>query len=492
MNNVSSKILKNSLFIYIGRLINLTISFFIFIHIANYLGENLFGRFSIAITYVAVFSILSNFGLNQILVRELSAKHFSTDVLLSNAVMLKLLFSFVSICLAWLLTFFSGYPKKTIVLIFIISLNLILSPRLSSTRTIFEAYFQSKLQMVFPIFFNFIDKVLFAILIYFFTVKYKVNLLYVSLIYVLSNLPGAILLVIKFLKSISIKFYIQYATIKYFIIESFPLFLYILFSTLNTKIDILLLSWMRGNEEVGYFSAAIRIVYPLMFFSTSFSISLFPILSKFFRENNEKFLKFLKTGMKYILIITIFLSTTLTFHAEKIILTFYNATYAPSINSFKILIIALGFYFLVFYFVDIFIAARRQKLITMIMAIALAINIGLNLLLIPKLGFIGASYIRVITYLSLLIMFFILITFRLKITRIIEYGKMSILIMLYIIVQLIIQKFSLLLSLSLSLIIFSASIIILRVISNEEIQIVKKIFKNQKKQRNQIFWETKS
>ena len=482
MSDVSSRILKNSFFVYLGKIVNLSITFFVFVHLANYLGKNAFGRLSVAITYIATFGVLSNFGLNQILVRELSTKQHDSNLLLSNSIILKAILSFFSIILGLIGTFFLDYSRETTVLIWIISFNLLISSKLSSTRTIFEAYFQANLKMVFPIFFNFIDNLLFASLIFFYTIKYKVGLFEIAIIYVVCNLPGTILLLVKFFKSVSLKLTIRFVAIKNFIKESFPLFLYIFFSTLNTKIDILLLSWMKGDEEVGYFSAASRLVYPLMFLSTSLSISLFPILSKYYKEKRNEFQKYLKIGMKYILLIAIFLSTTLSFHAHKLITTLYESGYEPATDSFKILIIALGIYFIVFYFVDIFIAARSQKMITIIMALGLVLNVVLNLILIPKLGFVGSSYVRLLTYFFLFIMFLIFSHNKLKIKGIIDFLKMSTLLILFIIAQTIFLNLHIVVSLLLSGIIYVVLIMVLKVISKQEVLLFTKIFNKRNKQ----------
>ena len=287
---------------------------------------------------------------------------------------------------------------------------------------------------------------------------------------------------VKFFKSVSLKLTIRFDAIKNFIKESFPLFLYIFFSTLNTKIDILLLSWMKGDEEVGYFSAASRLVYPLMFLSTSLSISLFPILSKYYKEKRNEFQKYLKIGMKYILLIAIFLSTTLSFHAHKLITTLYESGYEPATDSFKILIIALGIYFIVFYFVDIFIAARSQKMITIIMALGLVLNVVLNLILIPKLGFVGSSYVRLLTYFFLFIMFLIFSHNKLKIKGIIDFLKMSTLLILFIIAQTIFLNLHIVVSLLLSGIIYVVLIMVLKVISKQEVLLFTKIFNKRNKQ----------
>ena len=478
MTDFSTRVAKNSFFIYTGRIINLSITFFVFVHLANYLGESSFGRLSVALTYIATFYILANFGLNQIIVRELSVERWSSATILGSGILIKVVLTLTSVLLATSTVLLLNYPKETVIIIWIVAFNLLISSKLSSTRTVFETFFQAKLQMAYPIFFSIVDHILFAILVVLGTHKYHLNLIGIAYIYTLCNLPGAILLLLKFLKSTPAKLNDTYDIIKYVIREALPLLLYLTFSILNSKIDVLLLSWIKGDADVGYYSAAIRLVYPLLFLSTSLSISLFPLLSRYFQEYQEHFFKTLKIGMKFIFLIAIFLSITFAFNSKNIILTVYIPSFAPSASAFKILIIALGLSFINFYFVDVFIAARRQKLTTLVMAIALAINIGLNSILIPKHGFLGASYTRLLTSIVSFILFYWLLSRRLKITGFISYSKMIPLSVFFLLLQLIFKNFNLILSLIFSVISFGGLLLVLKVFTVDDLKLIKKFFKS--------------
>jgi len=270
MTDFSTRVAKNSFFIYTGRIINLSITFFVFVHLANYLGESSFGRLSVALTYIATFDILANFGLNQILVRELSVERRSSATILGSGILIKVVLTLTSVLLATSTVLLLNYPKETVIIIWIVAFNLLISSKLSSTRTVFETFFQAKLQMAYPIFFSIVDHILFAILVVLGTHKYHLNLIGIAYIYTLCNLPGAILLLLKFLKSTAAKLNVSYDIIKYVIREALPLLLYLTFSILNSKIDVLLLSWIKGDADVGYYSAAIRLVYPLLFFRNNY------------------------------------------------------------------------------------------------------------------------------------------------------------------------------------------------------------------------------
>lgn len=488
MNDISTRVAKNSFFVYSGKIINLAISFVVFIHLANYLGESSFGRFSVAIAYIAVFGIITNFGLNQILVRELSSEKIYAGYLLTNGIILKFVLSLISIFLANFIATLLNYSRETIIVIWIISFNLLFSTKLQSARTVFDTIFQKQLKMFYPIIFNIVDNLLFAILIYLFTIKYQINLTMIALIYTFCNIPGSVLILNRFLKQtkLNFKFNSNFRILKYLVVESFPLFLNILFSTLNTKIDILLLSWIKGEEDVGYFSAATRLVFPLLFLTTSFSISLFPLLSKYYEENKVITLRIIKFGLKIVFLIGLFLCVTIAFNDRSIFLSLYVSSYAPAIPSFRVLMFALAVNYLNYFFIDIFIAARQQKLLTIIMAVALIFNTILNLWLIPEYSYLGASYVRLFTYLLVFLAFYILFIHKLKIRGAIDYFKLFLLSFIYVLCQIFFNFSNLYLNLSLSLIIFLFLIFVLKVINKDEMQLLKNIIRRKNVQNFKI------
>jgi len=449
-----SRVVSNSLFIYAGRVINLVFNFFIFVYLANYLGESAFGRFSIAITYVGTFDIIANFGLNQILVRELAGGRTEKSRLLGNGILLKGVITLLALACALAILPFMAYPRETMVVVWIILVNLIVSSKLSSTRTVFESIFQAQLRMAFPILCNILDNLLFVLLIFLAAHFFNAGLTGMALIYGLCNLPGTFWLVGRFLRTNQVSWQPQWPVLRELLRESLPLAFYLFFSILTTKIDVLMLSWMRNEAEVGQYAAATRLVYPLSFLSTSLTISLFLLLSKSFHERREEFDRLCRRGSKYVFLIGLFTSGVLAFAADPIIRTLYVPGYAACIPAFRLLLISLGFSFLNFYFIDILISARRQKLVTGVMALAFAVNLLLNLLLIPALGIAGAGYAKLGSTVTAFLFLFMVLRWQLKISRLLPYARIVLLTAAFLLTLGLMRELNLPLYLLLSVVIF--------------------------------------
>jgi len=468
MEATSNRVISNSLFIYAGRVVNLIFNFFIFVYLANYLGESDFGRLSIAIAYIGTFDIIANFGLNQILVRELSGPQIKQGPLLGSGILFKIFLSLLAVLIALALLPLMGYPAETMKLVGIMAVTLFVSSKLSSTRTIFESIFQAQLRMAFPILCNMMDNAIFAMLVLVAAYFFKIGLTGMAIIYVACNLPGAVWLIWRFFRCHQVEWRPQWLIIKELMRETLPLAVYLFFSILTTKIDVLMLSWMRHESEVGIYAAATRLVYPLSFLSTSLTISLFPLLSKYHEMNREKFFALARRGTKYVFIIALFVSGVLTSVADAIIHLLYVPAYATCIPAFRVLLLSLGFSFIYFFFIDILISARKQKMVTAAMAAAFVVNVLLNLLLIPKMGILGAGYAKLLSSAVALICLYLMLHFQVKIYSILPWPQLLLLTVALLAVQWWLSGIHLIFHLLFSFIFFLAFLWFFRIFSYEE------------------------
>lgn len=468
MKTVYGRILENSIFIYIGRFFHLFFNFFIHLYLANYFGETAFGRLSIAIAYIGTFDIIADFGLNQIIVREISKHPEQEANLLGTGIIFKFLLSITAISSLLLIMPFLGYNTETLILIAIISINFLISTKISSTRTVLESVFQARLRMGVPVLCYIIDDLVFAILILLFVRFFHLNLVVTAILYVVCNLPGSVILAVQFFKLVKVNLRVQWQILSFLFRECLPVAALLLFSILTTKIDVLMLSWMKGEAEVGLYSAATRLVYPLSFLSTPLTMSLFPLLAQFYATSKEQFIKFAKIGVKYVFLIGLIISVPLAFAAEKIIGSFYIPNYAASAPAFQLLIIALAFMYLNFYFIDLFINASKQKLVTWVMAASLIINIFLNLYLIPKWSFVGSAFAKLASTVFAFILLYFLLKYTLNLSHLIESVKMVSLAVLFVASQLLLTKLGLVWHLLAAFIIFILLLMILQVFNYEE------------------------
>ncbi len=392
-----SRVGINTLSIIAGRTLNLLIQLIVSISIANYLGDFRYGQFNLALTFIGFFDILVNFGTTQITIREIVANPKQTNTILGSVLAIRFTFLFISIGLGMLIASVLNYDQTEIILIIIFFTNFVFSTRLASIRKTLESPFESHLRMVFVTLLQIIDSfiMLATILI---AIQKNASLSQLALAYVLANAPGTLIIAFWGFKQFHLRPHISYPKIRHLLTLGFPVMLFRLFSNVNTRLDVLIVDYFRGSSEVGLYSAATRLIYPLFFVASSLSVSFLPLLTSYRRERNGQFSSLFILGIKLLIMAGLGVGYVIYFKGEGLLRILYTEEYIQATSAFSVLGLSLVFIFLNFYFVDFLIVINKQKIATGVMAIVASFNVIVNFILIPKYGFLAAAYTTLISY----------------------------------------------------------------------------------------------
>lgn len=251
------------------------------------------------------------------------------------------------------------------------------------------------------------------------------------------------------------------------------------FSTVYVWIDTVILSFIQGNDAVGLYSAAYRIIMLLLFVQTFSSISIFPVMSKYFISSPNSLKKTVEKYFKFMLIFSIPLGVIVMLLSDKIILFIFGPQYEGSIIALQILIWATIITFMYTAFVQMFLSTNKQFTITKITGFCMIFNIALNLILIPKYSYIGASIVTVLTeFIILALVFKISADTEFGISKkqfklIVKVAVASLSTGLFIVYFKEINIYLLVLS---AIILYVAIIFLLRCVDKEDINLIMKIF----------------
>ena len=256
-----------------------------------------------------------------------------------------------------------------------------------------------------------------------------------------------------------------------------------IFISVYYYIDVFMISLiiLNPNEVMGWYNAAYRTVLVLGFIPTTFLNSIYPIMSKSFVING-KYLNFMfEKSFKYLMIIAIPIGIGTTVLANRIILLVYGPDFALSAIALQILVWSEVLIFLNVAFGTLLNSINRQMIVTKQTMLAAALNIVLNLILIPRYSYIGASIATVSTE---LFAFFFLLYYtskeghRLPMAIIISFIKVLLAAsIMYAFLEFLYQA-PLLLLIALSAILYFLSIYILNIFDSEDIDMVKKLSLN--------------
>ena len=387
------KIAKNTLFLLVSQIISYILAFFYMIYIARYLGADGFGTLSFAIAFTGIFSILADLGLNTLTVREIARDKSLTGKYFSNVVLMKTFLAVLTFGLMAVIINLLGYPQEVINVVYFVALYSILTTFYGIFNSIFQAYEEIEYQSIGQVISNVLMFTGVLIGIY-----YAFNVLGFAFIFFISSVISLIYIFLVYIwKFPHYKMQINWSFWKSTIKEALPFGLTGISGMVYTYIDSVMLSLFQGNEVVGWYNAAYRLILALLYIPITINITLFPSMSQFHISSKDSLNLITEKYFKLMVITGIPLGAAVTILADNLIILIFGYGYLQSIVALQILIWTTVFTFIGAAFIRLLEATNRQLIMTKVSAICVVVNIVLNLILIPSFSYVGASIATVVT-----------------------------------------------------------------------------------------------
>ena len=403
------RVAKNTGIIISGDLIFRLVSLAVTIYLARYLGTIGFGKYIFVFAYLAFFGVITDLGLQTILVREMSRDPSMAPKLIGNAYIIRLTLTVFAVVLSVVIISFMSYPADTTTYIYIAAFTVLFTSFSDFYRTVFEA----NLRMVYNIIAKLTFKVLSAALILWIIFSHG-TLMQVIYALVFSEMVKTLINYSFSRKFVRPKFEIDFGLWKYLFKEALPLALTSIIWIIYFRIDVVMLSIMQGDASVGLYSAAYRLTDPFSLIPNALVVSLFPIMSASFKTSEERLIKSYRLGIRYLLIITLPIAVGTTIMADRIIFLIYGAEFADSSTALQILIWTLIFISINSVLSKLLVSINRQILNTLNLGICTIANIVLNLILIPLMSYNGAAIATVVSEAAFFIICFYFVSKHLR------------------------------------------------------------------------------
>lgn len=386
-------IARNTSYYTLALVVQKVISFTYFVIIARALGPEDLGKYYFAISFTTIFAIIIDLGLSNVLTREVAKNHDSAQKYLSNVLGLKIPLAFLAVAIVAALSVFFDYSPLVRTLILISSASMVFD---SFTLTFFGVMrghhnlrFESLSAMIFQLIV--LASGLFAMWLGWGLVYLIAALALASVFNFFFSLS-----VVKFQTDISLKPTFDKIFIKGLIVITAPFAIFAVLQRVYTYLDAVLLQKLAGDRAVGIYQVSFKIIVALQFLPMAFSASLYPAFATYWQKNREQLAVTFERAMNYLLILAAPISIGVLATADKIILLF-NAEYRDAVAPLQVSMIALSFIFLNFAVGALLNACDRQKYNTMVMAATTVLSISLNIILIPKMSALGATWTVAIT-----------------------------------------------------------------------------------------------
>ncbi len=386
--------LRNTMLILVVRVISRIIALIAVIIIGNYLDPTRFGQMQTAVTYVGLVGTVTDLGFSALYVRE-GARH--TDQLSrywNNVASLKVLGAAVGLPLIFAALYVAGvrsllWPAFAILV-------------LSGYQLLLRNTLYALQRLTFEII-EIIPEtlVVFALVVVgvhlnadtgFFLWAYAISYAFACVYF------ATVLAVMGVLRP-GLQF--EPGLLLSWVRVAVPLGITFIITTVYFKVDVPILQRFRPYQEVGYYTFAYKPFESLLFIPFALRSVIFPVLSVYHRRSPERVLPLAEKFFKALVILGWPISVGVFLLAPQ-----FNSLlhlYAGSEPALQILALAIVFMFADNTFAATLNAIDKQNVFALVAMVGLVINVGVNLVVIPRYGYLGASWAVVVTEAALVV-----------------------------------------------------------------------------------------
>lgn len=387
MSELRQKIAYNATFSSIVKVLDTFLALVITALLTRYLGPAGFGDYIIIFTFWYIFMVLADLGLYSITVREISQNDDRESEIISNALTLRMVSTAAIFLLGILAVFFFPYKNEIKIGVVIASFGFW---ALFSAQVLL-GLFQKKLRIDKAALADMAGRAAQLVLVIFF-IKGNYPLLSIIVAFSVSSFIIFIVNIWFVRKFVSLVFAMNFKIWKKMLREGWPLALSAILVMLYFRLNIITLSLMKGEEAVGYFGAAYKVLENVIFFPAMLVGLVMPIMSKTAKEDKEKFKDILNKVSKVLIVLFAPLATITVVLSDEIIEIIAGRKFGESAGALDILIFAAALIFLATLWSNAIIALGEQRHLIKIYFWGAAVNFAANLILIPSLSYIGAAW----------------------------------------------------------------------------------------------------
>lgn len=401
-------ILKQTSWLFLAQALGRVFGLFYTIFLARILGVEEFGLYILALTYFSLLSSVSDFGFNRFLIRELAKDAHKLPQLICNIAMLRLVTASLLFAIFAIVIYFLDTDKLRVSLTLLAVLAILPQSIAITLDGVFVAFRKLQFSAVALLISSLTTVFLGSILVYFGLGAFgAVNaLIFGQLAYVVS------LAIFLWWQGGLHLTSVEFSTLKKVLIGSLPYGLLTILGLLYFRIDTVMLSFLRGNFEVGLYGAVYRFLEAVIFIPSAFFSALFPVLAKLHDTNTEDvkglYFKSLKVmGILGVLVFALFLVIV------PQIINIFLPNYLPSLSAIIILSLAIPFIYIHVPAVSVLLSTDKfLKPIIILSFLTLSFNVITNLIFIPRYGYISAAWITTFSEILSFVVFFWLVKIK--------------------------------------------------------------------------------
>jgi O-antigen/teichoic acid export membrane protein len=388
--SIARSVVKNVTVLSIGQFIILPLGIVYTVILARYLGPSGYGMYAFAYSSVNLLMFFVNLGMSNLSIRNISRSRDQAAKYLANVVFFKIVLAFITFSAFFIVAKFMGQPLEILLLILVAGVSLVVDALSATMMTIFYAFERMEYEVL-----GQVARSAVVLGVGVGAVLLNLSVIQIVAVSIAGDIVRAILSfillsrkVIKPRLDIDIGFCLRLA------IDSLPFALLIIVTIIDSDLNVVMLGALKNKEELGWYSAAMRILSVLLIAPTMILQSIYPVLSKLFATSRESFTLSYRKFYQWGLILGPPMAVGTFMLADQVVPLIFGARFENVISLVKVLSFVIAVSFCNNINGATLTAMGKEKLFSVISLIAVISVATINWVMIPRLGSIWVAFMQ--------------------------------------------------------------------------------------------------
>lgn len=361
------------------------------------LGVRGFGEFNYLFAFYYFFLAISDLGVTTVVVREASQQRGRAGELIGAMLGFKMALAAMSMIAAWTIIFAFGFPQPLLHALLAFALILPLTA-LQFPMVVFQVLLRPGYGAAIGVTGRLVG---FLLMLAILAVGGGLGWLVLCLL--LSEALVALLVWRYATRLVPVTVCIDRGTWFRIVRLSLPLGVAAICVALINRIDFVMLERMTDLRQVGLYAAAYKVSNLLESFPLILMGSIYPLMSRYAAEDPRRLERVYSRTLWLLGAVAVPLGLGITFMAPFIVRLLFGAAFAESAAILAVLVWATVFLYPAVTGGNLLISLQRERISAWLLLAGAALNIGLNLVLIPRHGPLGAAIATAASFFTILV-----------------------------------------------------------------------------------------
>lgn len=388
---------KNILWLSISRIVSLVLLFLAYLLLTRYLGPYQYGQFQFVLSYVTLFGVVIDFGIQQYITKKMSEDRSQAKKYFQNFFAVEVVLSALVYTAMIVTAKVNGYEPTVFKAIAVAGFGVAIHGLVYPFLSVITAFYDLKKAA----FLNFLSSIInVAMILITISVGGGIVMLTLQQVIYATLAVGIYYFIIQkhigkpeILKGL---LSLDWPLIRIIFKAAIPFAMLVGFSTVYNRIDVILITKILGYAQTGLYSAAYKFFDLLAFFPAVVSHALYPLFSSLMAEGKtEEIGQILEKYLRFLTALALPIGVGGSLLAVPII-GILSPEFKEAAPILAILVWAPAILFMYIIFNSLVIS-QLTKFAMVITGINVVINVVGNIILLPHYGIKGAAVMTLVS-----------------------------------------------------------------------------------------------